>query len=109
MKRGRDQQLKPIEKGASNSFMLGNGGEHLDVNMTMAIVPVSDQIENLGDNLGKHDDILMLTNDDSGDSYKDGDPKGRGSKRFRKADVNDFVDEIEMRSAGSLGEYHREK
>jgi hypothetical protein len=47
MKRGRDQQQMPIRKGASKSLMLGNG-EHLNVNMTMATVPVSNQIGNLG-------------------------------------------------------------
>jgi hypothetical protein len=108
MKRDRDQQLKPNGNGASKSLMLGNGGKHLNVNMTMAIVPLSDQIENLGGSLGKHD-ILMIANDDSTDLYKDGDPKGRGSKRLRKADVNDFVDDIEMRSVGSPREYRREQ
>lgn len=74
-------------------------------NQHLALIPITSMMNEVFDYNGKPVGYIMQTKA-SNESF---DPKARGTKRLGKVDDVDGPDDIEMRSAGSLEEYHWEK
>jgi hypothetical protein len=83
----------PLNKDSENAC-----GELIDNNQAMALVPITNKLEILGNNIEEFSGCQLM---------KDGDSKGRVPKRQRMEGWEG--EDIEMRSAGSLVEYRREQ
>ena len=83
----------PLNKDSENAC-----GELIDNNQAMALVPVTNKLEILGNNIEEFSGCQLM---------KDGDSKGLVPKRQRMEEWQG--EDIEMRSASSLVEYRREQ
>ncbi|XP_021303063.1 uncharacterized protein LOC8083790 [Sorghum bicolor] len=104
LKRDSGRHLKSNDGEAKKSLTLHYEEIQEDDNSAMALVPTSDLKVNL-----QEDTHLLLEDVDQSVVVRDGTLKERSQKRLRIEDEKEFSDDIDMRSAGSLEEYRREK
>jgi hypothetical protein len=72
----------------------------------VALIPAFDKTKGLACNLAKTVGCTLAMHAFQSDLEESG-SKGRGSKRLRKQDGENNVDEIDMITVGSLEEYRR--
>ena len=109
LKRDSDGHPKSDGRGIRKCHTIGDvqgpGGNIL----ARALLPPMDKMEGSVENSKNNTSGLLLTGTNKSELEEDGDQKGRGSKCLRMDDGEGFVDDIEMRSAGSLEECRREQ
>jgi hypothetical protein len=109
LKRNSGRHMKSNDEEDKKCFTLQGAEVQEGDNLAMALVPTSDMKLNIGDNSEIKAAHLLLEDVDQSVFVRDGTLKERSQKRLRVEDGNEFSDDIEMRSAGSLEEYRREK
>jgi hypothetical protein len=109
LKRNSGQHLKSNDEEVKKCLTLQGAEVQEGDNLAMALVPTSDMKLNIGDNSEIKAAHLLLEDVDQSVFVRDGTLKERSQKRLRVEDGNEFSDDNEMRSVGSLEEYRREK
>ena len=77
--------------------------------MALALVPNTEQMRGILDNSRITVGVLSTIDVHKKELERDEQPEGRGQKRLRKENDHGGADDIEMKAAGSLEEFHREQ